>query len=102
LSEVRNYKIWIGGKWVEAKSGKTFTIVNPANGEEFACAPLGDKAEVDKAVEAAHQAFPVWSKKPQAERCAIMQKIAAPGLYAGGGFSLVQGVRISDMSVAAF
>jgi acyl-CoA reductase-like NAD-dependent aldehyde dehydrogenase len=33
----------IGGKRVDAVSGKTFKVVNPATGEEFAEAPLGDR-----------------------------------------------------------
>ena len=71
-----SYKMWIGGKLVDAESGKTFNVVNPANGEIFARAPLGSQVEVDMAVEAAQNAFPVWSKKTQSERSRIMLQIA--------------------------
>jgi len=71
------YKMWIGGKWVAAESGKTYPVFNPANGMEIAQLPLGGKADVDKAVDAARKAFPIWSKKAQAERSQVAMKIAA-------------------------
>jgi acyl-CoA reductase-like NAD-dependent aldehyde dehydrogenase len=74
---MQQYKMWINGKWMDAESGKTFTVVNPANGIEFATVPLGGKPEVDKAVAAARLAFPVWSRKPQTERTQILLRIAA-------------------------
>ena len=74
---MKQYKMWIGGKWVEAESGKIYPVFNPATEEEIAQIPLGGKAEVDKAVEAARQAFPIWSKKSQLERSQICLKIAA-------------------------
>jgi betaine-aldehyde dehydrogenase len=73
---VQKFQMWINSKREDAESGKTFAVVNPANGEEFATAPLGGKAEVDKAVEAARKAFPVWSKKPQSERSRILLQLS--------------------------
>ena len=63
--------MWIGGNWVDAESGKTYPVYNPATAEVITRLPLGDKTDVDKAVEAARKAFPIWSKKPQAERSQI-------------------------------
>ena len=73
----KEYKMWINGKWVEAESGKTYPVFNPATEEEIAQIPSGGKAEVDNAVEAARKAFPVWSKKSQLERSQMCLKIAA-------------------------
>ncbi len=73
---MKNYKMFIGGEWVEAESGKTFTAVNPATGEEIAKLPLADKADVDKAVTAARKAYMVWSRKSPAERSSIMLQIS--------------------------
>jgi acyl-CoA reductase-like NAD-dependent aldehyde dehydrogenase len=73
---VDQYKMYINGKWVDAESGKTYSVVNPATEEEIARIPLGDRADVNKAVEAARNAFPIWSKKPQEERSAILHAIA--------------------------
>jgi acyl-CoA reductase-like NAD-dependent aldehyde dehydrogenase len=70
------YKMWIGGKWVAAESGKTFDALNPSTGELVGQVPLGGKADVDKAVEAARQALRIWSKKSQAERSEALYRIA--------------------------
>lgn len=59
--------MWIDNKWVEAASGKTYKVVNPATEEEIAQLPPGDKKDVDKAVAGAKKAFPIWSKKSQVE-----------------------------------
>ena len=74
---MKQYKMWIGGNWVDAESGKTYPVYNPATEEEIARVALGDRSDVDKAVTAARKALPVWSKKPQAERSQICMKIAA-------------------------
>ena len=71
------YKMWIGGKWLDAESGKTYPVFNPATGEEIAQVPLGGLADVDKAVAAARKALPIWSKKSQMERSDTVLKIAA-------------------------
>jgi acyl-CoA reductase-like NAD-dependent aldehyde dehydrogenase len=71
------YRMWIGGDWVEARSGETYTVVNPATEEEIAQVPLGGREDVDRAVQAARGAFPAWSKKTQAERCAFINRVAA-------------------------
>ncbi|MGD1041145.1 MAG: hypothetical protein ABR914_10070 [Dehalococcoidales bacterium] len=33
---MKRHKMWIGGKWVNAESGKTYTVINPATKEEVA------------------------------------------------------------------
>lgn len=74
---MQEYKMLIGGEWVDAESGKTFVTVNPATGEEVARVPLADARDVDKAVKAARAAFPAWAKLKQAERSAMLNKVAA-------------------------
>lgn len=69
--------MYIGGKWVDAISKKTYKVINPVTEEEFAEVPLGDKADVDAAVKAARKAFPAWSGMPAAERCRMLEKMAA-------------------------
>ncbi len=49
---MKDYKMWIGGKFVKAESGKTYRVINPANGEEIARVPLAGQADVEKAVKA--------------------------------------------------
>ncbi|MFA5308670.1 MAG: aldehyde dehydrogenase family protein [Dehalococcoidales bacterium] len=71
-----SYKMWIGGEFVDAASGQTYKVVNPATEEEITRLPLGGKEDVAKAVAAAKNAFPVWSKKSQDERTNILNQIA--------------------------
>jgi len=73
---MQNYKMWVGGQWVSAQSGETYGVVNPATEEEIARVPLGNKPDVDRAVEAARKAFPQWSGTAQVERSRIVNAIA--------------------------
>jgi acyl-CoA reductase-like NAD-dependent aldehyde dehydrogenase len=74
---VSDYKMLIGGELVEAESGKTYPVINPANGEQFATIALGDQKEVDKAAAAAKKAFPAWSQIPTPARADALRQIAA-------------------------
>jgi len=71
-------RLLIGGKWVAAKSGKTFETVNPANEEVLALIAEGDKADVDDAVKAARKALDDgrWPSMGPHERARMMFKIA--------------------------
>ena len=40
---MKQYKMWIGGNWVEAESGKTYPVYNPATELEVAQVPLGGR-----------------------------------------------------------
>ncbi|MGH7933043.1 MAG: aldehyde dehydrogenase family protein [Candidatus Binataceae bacterium] len=71
-------KLLIGGKWVPAKSGKTFETLNPANEEILALVAEGDKADVDEAVKAARKAFEdgAWPRMRPHDRTRALLKIA--------------------------
>ncbi|TCP29248.1 aldehyde dehydrogenase (NAD+) [Scopulibacillus darangshiensis] len=73
------YKMVINGEAVEAGSKDTITVYNPATGEAIASVPKADKADVDRAVEAARQAFDhgKWKKSPVGKRSRVLNKIAA-------------------------
>ena len=70
------YKLFIGGKFVAPKSGKTFTTINPATEEVLAKIAYGEKADVDKAVKAAQEGLKVWSKMAPSERGKYLYRIA--------------------------
>ena len=55
--EVKYTGIFINNEWVQSESGKTFETINPATGEVIAEVQEGDKADVNKAVLAATEAF---------------------------------------------
>src|SRR5271155_3431899 len=71
-------KLLIGGKWVPAKSGKTFETLNPANEEVLALVAEGDKADVDEAVKAARKAYEDsrWANLNPHQRARFLFKIA--------------------------
>ncbi len=78
-TDILNARMVIGGKTIEAADGQTFEVVNPANGASFATAPLGGKADVDRAVAAAQAALEApkgWSTWAAGKRGRTLAKIA--------------------------
>ncbi|WP_047151799.1 aldehyde dehydrogenase family protein [Aneurinibacillus tyrosinisolvens] len=71
-------QIFINGRWTDSVSGNHFATINPATMEEIAQVPRGDKADIDKAVEAARAAFESeeWKNFLPADRGRIMHEIA--------------------------
>ncbi|MBA2572283.1 MAG: aldehyde dehydrogenase family protein, partial [Gemmatimonadetes bacterium] len=50
-------KLFIGGEWRDAESGRTFPTINPSTAETLTEVAEGDEADVDQAVRAARGAF---------------------------------------------
>jgi len=75
---VMKLRMYINGEWVDAKSGKTREIVNPANGEVIALSAEGDVDDARQAVQCAREAFDsgIWSELPAAERARYLFAIA--------------------------
>ena len=71
-------KMFINGKWVNAASEETFPVYNPATGEVMANIAAGDRAEVDRAVQAARRAFESgpWPKMTASERGRLIWKLS--------------------------
>jgi succinate-semialdehyde dehydrogenase / glutarate-semialdehyde dehydrogenase len=65
----------VGAKWIEASSGKTIPVRNPATEEVIGAVPSLSAAETRRAIEAAHAAFPVWRAKLAKERAAILRRL---------------------------
>jgi aldehyde dehydrogenase (NAD+) len=71
------YGLFINGKFVASKGGKTFTTINPATEEVLAKIAYAELADVNLAVTAARNAFTkTWSKMPAAERGKYLFRIA--------------------------
>ncbi|MGB6064596.1 MAG: aldehyde dehydrogenase family protein, partial [Desulfomonilaceae bacterium] len=66
--------VLIGGQWVSAASGETFEVTNPANGEVVGTVPKCGVADVDAAVQAAHDAAPAWAARTMTDRSKILYK----------------------------
>jgi aldehyde dehydrogenase (NAD+) len=70
--------LFIGGKWQDSASGKTFPAINPATGEAICQVAEGDKADIDLAVKAARKALESgpWARMDAAERGRLLFKLA--------------------------
>ncbi len=66
---------WIGGAKVASESGPSGVVWNPATGEAQARVDFAGAAEVDRAVDAARQAFPAWRATALSRRAEIMFKL---------------------------
>ena len=73
----RKHKMLINGKWVDSASGKTFPTYDPATGEVMAQIAEGDREDINRAVQAARQAFEngPWRKLTVSERGRLIWKL---------------------------
>src|SRR3954470_21925467 len=69
---VRNF---IGGQWVEARSGETFNSINPATEELVAPVARSGAEDVAAAVEAAKRAYDGWRLTPAPRRGEILYRV---------------------------
>ena len=79
LPEAKYVKIFTNNEWDDALSGKTFPTINPATGEKICDVAEGDKADVDKAVAAACEAFKLgsmWRTMDASQRGVLLNKLA--------------------------
>ena len=77
MSNLKRYKMFIDGDWVESKGKKTFKTLNPENNEPWAEVPEANKNDVDIAVKAAQKAFVgSWSKLFPRDRAKYLKEIA--------------------------
>jgi succinate-semialdehyde dehydrogenase/glutarate-semialdehyde dehydrogenase len=65
----------VDGKWIEADSGKTIAVRNPATGETVGTVPALGAAETRRAIEAANRAYPAWRALTAKERSAVLRKL---------------------------
>ncbi|EFJ51086.1 hypothetical protein VOLCADRAFT_73567 [Volvox carteri f. nagariensis] len=71
-------KLFIDGKWQDAVSGRTISVVDPRTEETVIEVAEGDAADVDKAVKAARKAFDFgpWPRMTAKERGRLLYKLA--------------------------
>jgi len=77
-SEGASYQMYIDGKFVGAKDGKTFDVYDPSTEGVIAKVPAAGPVDVDRAVKAAHRAFYEggWKNVSAQERGRILFRIA--------------------------
>ena len=67
---------YVDGKWVDADSGETFPVVNPATGEVVADVPRMGAAETRRALAAAERALPAWKARTAKDRARVLRRLA--------------------------
>ncbi|WP_375593644.1 NADP-dependent succinate-semialdehyde dehydrogenase [Algihabitans albus] len=65
---------YVDGAWIDADSGETVEVTNPATGETLGQVPKMGAAETRRAIEAAEAAWPAWRAKTAKERAQILRR----------------------------
>ncbi|WP_055499169.1 aldehyde dehydrogenase family protein [Streptomyces albus] len=76
MSYQSRYDHWIGGTYVAPKQGGYFENPTPVTGQPFTEVARGTAEDVERAVEAAHEAAPAWGRTSPAGRAQILNQIA--------------------------
>ena len=73
---VGQQKMFVDGAFVDALSGETMEVLNPATGEVIAEVPKAGVEDVDRAVAAAEKAWETWRDKTPKDRMELLLKLA--------------------------
>jgi len=73
---LRQFQNLVGGESVDAVSGETFDSTSPADGEHIGTFPKSGVDDVDRAVEAAKEAYESWRLVPAPKRGEILFRFA--------------------------
>ena len=73
---VSQQKMFVGGEFVDALSGETMEVLNPATGDVIAEVPKSGEEDVDRAVAAAEKAWETWRDKTPKDRMELLLKLA--------------------------
>ena len=69
-------KFYINGKWINPTINNDLEIINPSNASPYAFISLGNKEDVNEAVEAAKNAFPRWSQEDKKTKIILLEKLS--------------------------
>jgi succinate-semialdehyde dehydrogenase/glutarate-semialdehyde dehydrogenase len=73
-TELLRSQTWIDGQWIDAASGSTIAVTNPADGSIVGSVPSLSAAETREAIAAADEAFGAWRRLTARERSATLMK----------------------------
>lgn len=77
MADIKEYQLFINGKWVTSTSGETIDIISPSNEEVIAKVQNGTAEEAIQALKAADRAQKEWKKIPARSRAELLYKFAA-------------------------
>src|SRR3954454_6162485 len=69
-------QLFIDGTWTDAAGGRKLVVINPATGEPAGKVAHADRADLDRALEAAEKGFRLWKKVSGYDRSKVMRKPA--------------------------
>ena len=69
---VQNY---VDGRWTDSSGQGSVIVTNSASGEEIGVTPLSTASDVDRAVQAAKAAFPMWRATPSVDRARVLFRL---------------------------
>jgi alpha-ketoglutaric semialdehyde dehydrogenase len=75
VAGTKTSKNYIGGEWLEASGDETFESTNPATGETIGSFPKSTVEDVDRAVDAAKEAYEQWRLVPAPKRAEILFRV---------------------------
>ncbi len=67
---------FVDGAWVDADSGETFPVVDPATGDVVADVPRMGAGETRRALAAAERALPAWKARTAKDRARVLRRLA--------------------------
>ncbi|EZH65548.1 aldehyde dehydrogenase [Bacillaceae bacterium JMAK1] len=70
------YDNFIGGEWMAPVEGEYFESISPVTGEAFTQIARSNETDVERAIDAAHEAKASWSQTSVADRALVLTKIA--------------------------
>ena len=71
-----NVSLYIDGAWTPSAAGRSIPVVNPATGEPIGTVAHAERADLDRALEAADKGFRIWRKVSAFDRSKVMRKAA--------------------------
>jgi succinate-semialdehyde dehydrogenase/glutarate-semialdehyde dehydrogenase len=71
-----NTQLYIDGGWMNARSGRTMPVVNPASGDTIGTLAYAERADLDHALDATLKGFATWKRISAFERSKTMRKAA--------------------------
>jgi len=74
VAELLRDNALVNGHWVNADSGKRFSVSNPADGQELATVPDLGPSDTERAIEAAEAAFTEWSQRSAGSRARLLKR----------------------------
>jgi succinate-semialdehyde dehydrogenase/glutarate-semialdehyde dehydrogenase len=70
-------KAYVNGNWVDAASGKTFDVINPATGEVITSVPDMNRDDIREVIDAAYDAWPAYRDLTANERSVLLKRWCA-------------------------